>query len=80
MVVGTVYVTAPAAAAAMGLYFFGRNFSNNHGGGGGGMGIPATGMVADEKKDETSGNAKAPTPKLAPQFDGLFCFETIVSR
>lgn len=48
------------------------------GGGGGGMEAMATGLVAKEKKDERS--EKVVPPKLAPQFDGLFCFETIVRR
>ncbi|KAL1565486.1 hypothetical protein AAHA92_07695 [Salvia divinorum] len=79
MALSGVYVTAPAAAAAMGLYFIGKNISNTNDGGDGGM----AGTAA--AKDEESGRseekaAAAALPKLAPQFDGLHCFETIVRR
>lgn len=76
MALSCAYVTAPAAAAAMGLYLFGRNLSNDNGGGGGGM----EAMAAAKEKKKDGSSAKVVPPKLAPQFDGLFCFETIVRR
>ncbi|KAI3471262.1 hypothetical protein Pfo_027925 [Paulownia fortunei] len=77
MALSSVYITAPAAsaaAAAMVLYFFGTKNLPNNPEGGGGRGAWRKSFVAQVKKDVKS----AAEPKLAPQFDGLFCFETIV--
>ncbi|KAG6422534.1 hypothetical protein SASPL_119109 [Salvia splendens] len=79
MALNGVYVTAPAAAAAMGLYLFGKNISNTNDGEDGGM----AGMTAPKDEENERSEKKstvAVSPKLAPQFDGLHCFETIVSR
>ncbi|KAL7147269.1 hypothetical protein ABFS83_06G097200 [Erythranthe nasuta] len=73
---GVYVITAPAAAAAMGLYFFGRNnLPNNQEVGGAGIG-------ANVKKEVKSGGGGGGGggPMLAPQFDGLHCFETIVPK
>lgn len=37
-------------------------------------------QVAAKEKKNGMGRSKAASPKLAPQFDGLHCFETIVRR
>ncbi|KAB1205209.1 hypothetical protein CJ030_MR7G021963 [Morella rubra] len=75
MASGTIYATVPAVVAAAGVYFFERNHSKpkEHG-----AGIRAYigNMVAKAKEGmKTTG-----MPKLAPQFDGLHCFETLVGR
>ncbi|CAN1251107.1 hypothetical protein LINPERPRIM_LOCUS7623 [Linum perenne] len=79
-----VYIaTVPAAATALGLYLLHTTTSSplvshpHHFKSspdlkfGKDRRIPAAaaGIVKEEKKQ---------TPKLAPQFDGLFCFETLV--
>ncbi|CAN1170794.1 hypothetical protein LINPERHAP2_LOCUS29191 [Linum perenne] len=74
--------TVPAVATALGLYLLDRTTSSPSGSHshhfksspdlsfGKDRRIPAAaGIVKEEKKQ---------TPKLAPQFDGLFCFETLV--
>ncbi|KAL0340927.1 UNVERIFIED_CONTAM: hypothetical protein Scaly_0535600 [Sesamum calycinum] len=76
MAVSSVYITAPAAAA-VGLYLFARNLPRNLAGGGGeGMRRPNS-RAAEVKKADVKVGAE---PKLAPEFDGLCCFETIVGR
>ncbi|XVE58273.1 hypothetical protein DITRI_Ditri04bG0157300 [Diplodiscus trichospermus] len=73
MAVGTIYVTIPAVvAAAVGIYSFGGHSGAKEFGGGirpyiGNM------LAKTNQKVKTK-----PLPKVAPQFDGLHCFETLV--
>ncbi|KAL2550838.1 Uncharacterized protein Fot_12368 [Forsythia ovata] len=72
MALATIYTTAtPAAAAAIGLCFFVRNHSSNKETGVRGF---ITKFSAEVKKEVKSGQI----PKLAPHFDGLYCFETLI--
>ncbi|GLT66663.1 hypothetical protein SLA2020_390180 [Shorea laevis] len=76
MASGTIYATIPAVfAAGAGIYFFDRNHSKSkeHGGG---IRAAIDKLVAKAKEEEKTTR----TPKLAPQFDGLHCFETFVGR
>ncbi|KAA8533533.1 hypothetical protein F0562_031033 [Nyssa sinensis] len=75
MGMGTLYMTAPAIAAAVGIYFFDRNHSEAKELGGG-LRTSVGNLVAKVKEEMKSTHV----PKLAPQFDGLHCFETLVAR
>ncbi|KAE8077613.1 hypothetical protein FH972_016164 [Carpinus fangiana] len=74
MALGTIYATLPAVVAAAGIYFFDRNHSKSKENGGGFR--AAIDKPAKAKDEEKTTRA----PKLAPQFDGLHCFETLVGR
>ncbi|KAL4348801.1 hypothetical protein GQ457_17G023130 [Hibiscus cannabinus] len=64
MALATVYATIPAVvAAAVGIYSFDRVRSSM-----GSMPAKVNQMVQT-----------TPLPKVAPQFDGLNCFETLAS-
>ncbi|KAF3432743.1 hypothetical protein FNV43_RR23845 [Rhamnella rubrinervis] len=79
MASGTIYVTLPivAAAAAAGICFFDRNGSKAKELEGGGNIQSSIEKIVGKAVVEV----KAPQmPKLAPQFDGLECFETFVGR
>ncbi|CAA2965836.1 Hypothetical predicted protein [Olea europaea subsp. europaea] len=73
MALATIYTTATPAAAAIGLYFFVRNHSTNQETGVRGY---ITNFLAEVKKEVKSGQV----PKLAPHFDGLNSFETLVGH
>ncbi|KAL7254402.1 hypothetical protein ACSBR1_008735 [Camellia fascicularis] len=69
---------AVAVAAALGIYFFDRIQPNNKelgGGGGGRLRTPVVSLMAKMKEEVKKSNQM---PKLAPQFDGLHSFETLV--
>ncbi|XVF51087.1 hypothetical protein PTKIN_Ptkin04bG0156200 [Pterospermum kingtungense] len=73
MPVGTIYATIPAVvAAAVGIYSFERHSGAKEFGDG--IRSSIGGMLAkpNPKVKTTS------VPKVAPQFDGLNCFETLV--
>ncbi|EEF37956.1 conserved hypothetical protein [Ricinus communis] len=84
MAMGMMSVTIPAVAAAAGIYFLDKNHSQAQKrmaevvhGLGSGMRGPVGSMVA-KVKEEVKSNSQM--PKLAPQFDGLYSFETLVGR
>ncbi|GMJ06339.1 hypothetical protein HRI_004303100 [Hibiscus trionum] len=67
MALATVYATIPAVvAAAVGIYSFGGGVRSSMG----------TLLEKDNQKVQTT--ALPALPKVAPQFDGLNCFETLV--
>ncbi|XWS38055.1 hypothetical protein CRYUN_Cryun19dG0098100 [Craigia yunnanensis] len=73
MAVGTIYATIPAVvAAAVGIYSFDRHSGAKDFGGR----IPSSigSMLAKPNRQVKT----TPLPKVAPQFDGLHCFETLV--
>ncbi|OMO95082.1 hypothetical protein CCACVL1_05583 [Corchorus capsularis] len=71
MALGTIYATIPAVvAAAVGIYSFDRQSGSGAKKFGDGIGSSMGSMQAKLKT--------APLPKVAPQFDGLNCFETLV--
>ncbi|CAL5367752.1 unnamed protein product [Camellia sinensis] len=84
-IMGATQITfaAPAVAAALGIYFFDRIQANNKvpiyiwelGGGGGRLQTPVVSLMA-KMKEEVKKSSQM--PKLAPQFDGLHSFETLV--
>ncbi|KAI8565139.1 hypothetical protein RHMOL_Rhmol03G0237500 [Rhododendron molle] len=69
----SLHVAAPAVATAIGIYFFERTHSNTKELPGG-MRTSMANMLAKLREEVKSNRA----PKLAPQFDGLHCFETLV--
>ncbi|KAJ7959427.1 One cut domain family member 2 like [Quillaja saponaria] len=75
MAVGTIYAAVPAVAAAVGFYFFDRNYSKSK--------EPRGGIwsynerIVPKVKEEMKTRQN---PKLAPQFDGLHCYETLVGH
>lgn len=77
MGIAAIFATAPAAAAAAaGLYFLDRHQAQSHSKvGGNGLHVSKMDLLAKRKK-----GADDQAPKLAPQFDGLNCFETMVSH
>ncbi|KAJ9679922.1 hypothetical protein PVL29_021735 [Vitis rotundifolia] len=72
MGLGSVCVTVPAVAAAVGLFFFDRSHSRDNQGFGGSMEDLVVRM-----KEKVKGGQVAKVA-VAPQFDGLHCFETMV--
>ncbi|KAK9291491.1 hypothetical protein L1049_021268 [Liquidambar formosana] len=75
MAVGTMYATMPAVAAAVGLYFLDKQHSNTK--------ELGSGFRASMKNSESKAKEEVKItqmPKLAPQFDGLYCFETLVGH
>ncbi|KAH7853790.1 hypothetical protein Vadar_006632 [Vaccinium darrowii] len=73
MGVNPLHITAPAVAAAIGIYFFEKIHSNSKELGGGVRTSIAN--IAAKMREEMKSSR---VPKLAPQFDGLHCFETLV--
>ncbi|KAJ1382030.1 hypothetical protein SESBI_44622 [Sesbania bispinosa] len=71
MATGSIYAAVPAVAAAVGFYFKDRNYVKETKKG---LSISNQKMIA-EVKDQAKTFQK---PKLAPQLDGLHCFETLV--
>ncbi|KAG4131032.1 hypothetical protein ERO13_D09G181766v2 [Gossypium hirsutum] len=71
----TVYAAIPAVAiAAAGIYSFARHSeAKEFGGAGTRWSIGSTPAKRNQKVKDTP-----PPPKVAPQFDGLNCFETFV--
>ncbi|WJX40596.1 hypothetical protein P8452_28053 [Trifolium repens] len=71
MATGSIYVAVPALAAAVGFYFIGTNHAKEMKKGFTVSNKIMTPQVKDQGKtlQET---------KLAPQLDGLHCFETFV--
>ncbi|KAK9994885.1 hypothetical protein SO802_024588 [Lithocarpus litseifolius] len=71
----TIYATVPAVVVAAGIYFFDINHyrPKEHEGG---VQASMKNMVAKAKQEVK----KIEMPKLAPQFDGLHCFETLVGH
>ncbi|XWS61413.1 hypothetical protein CRYUN_Cryun07bG0123900 [Craigia yunnanensis] len=73
MAAGTIYATIPAVvAAAVGIYSFDRQSGAKAFGGGIRSSIETMLAKPNQKVKGT------PLPKVAPQFDGLHCFETLV--
>ncbi|XVF10176.1 hypothetical protein REPUB_Repub07fG0160100 [Reevesia pubescens] len=73
MAVGTIYATIPAVvAAAVGIYSFDRQSGAKEFGGGIRSSIGSMLTKPNQKVKTTT------LPKVAPQFDGLNCFETLV--
>ncbi|KAH1125739.1 hypothetical protein AAZX31_06G130100 [Glycine max] len=71
MAMGSFFAAAPAVAAAVGFYFIDRNFVKEIKQG---SSVSNLKMLAEVKE-----RAKTlQKPKLAPQLDGLHCFETLV--
>ncbi|KAK7350944.1 hypothetical protein VNO77_10016 [Canavalia gladiata] len=67
----SIYAAVPAVAAAAGFYFIDRNYIKEN----------KQGFSAPNAKMIPEVNEQAKTlqkPKLAPQLDGLHCFETLV--
>ncbi|CAK9158240.1 unnamed protein product [Ilex paraguariensis] len=78
MAMTCLYMTAPAVAAAIGLYFFDRyRYGNKVYELGGGIQPSMENLVAKVKEE---GFKSTQMPKLAPKFDGLHCFETLVGH
>ncbi|GFY84018.1 hypothetical protein Acr_03g0007920 [Actinidia rufa] len=75
MAMGALQVTVPAVAAVVGLYFVDKIHSNAKEHLDGGCGL-STASLAAKLRDEAKSSAQV--PKLAPKFDGLHCFETLV--
>ncbi|EXB78392.1 hypothetical protein L484_003254 [Morus notabilis] len=75
MAAGTVCVALPVVAAVVGLYLCDRNHSKSKEFGGGIRASFEEVMAKAKVEVKTS-----QMPKLAPQFDGLDCFETFVVR
>ncbi|KAK8569748.1 hypothetical protein V6N13_046793 [Hibiscus sabdariffa] len=73
MALATVYATIPAVvAAAVGIYSFDRHSGAKEYGGGVRSSMGSMLAKANQMVQTT------PLPKVAPQFDGLNCFETLV--
>ncbi|KAK8484743.1 hypothetical protein V6N13_130566 [Hibiscus sabdariffa] len=73
MASGTVYATIPVVvAAAVGIYSYDRH-SGEKDFGGGVRSSPGSMLAKPNQKVQAT-----PLPKVAPQFDGLHCFETLV--
>ncbi|KAE8712815.1 hypothetical protein F3Y22_tig00110223pilonHSYRG00073 [Hibiscus syriacus] len=65
----TVYATIPAVlAAAVGIYSFDRHSGAKE------LGGSSTGSTPAKPNQKVQAT---PLPKVAPQFDGLYCFETL---
>ncbi|KAF8365093.1 hypothetical protein HHK36_016283 [Tetracentron sinense] len=75
MALGTLYVTVPAFAAAIGIYYFDRNHSKPKHLEAGYQAYMEK-LVAVAKSKEGMKNTQM--PKVALEFDGLHCFETLV--
>uniref|UniRef100_A0A2N9IVE6 Uncharacterized protein n=1 Tax=Fagus sylvatica TaxID=28930 RepID=A0A2N9IVE6_FAGSY len=75
MASATIYATVPAVVVAAGIYFFDKNHykPKEHQGG---VQASIQNMVTKTKEEVK----RIGMPKLAPQFDGLHCFETLVGR
>ncbi|BAT78916.1 hypothetical protein VIGAN_02167600 [Vigna angularis var. angularis] len=71
MAMGSIFAAVPAIAAAAGFYFIGRNNVKEIKQG---SSVSSQKMLAEVKERAKS----LQMPKLAPQFDGLDCFETLV--
>ncbi|KAK8518361.1 hypothetical protein V6N12_017510 [Hibiscus sabdariffa] len=70
----TMYAAIPAVAvAAAGMFSFARNLKAKEFGGAGTRSIGST-----PAKRNQNGEKTPPPLKVAPQFDGLNCFETLV--
>ncbi|EOY23699.1 hypothetical protein QQP08_011261 [Theobroma cacao] len=73
MAVATIYAAIPAVvAAAVGIYSFDRHSGAEEFGGGIRSSIGSMLAKPRQKLKTTL------PPKVAPQFDGLHCFETLV--
>ncbi|KAE9604064.1 hypothetical protein Lal_00001771 [Lupinus albus] len=71
MATGTIYAAVPAVVAAVGFYFIDTNFVKELR-----RGISATNQsMIDEVNEQMETLQK---PKVAPQLDGLHCFETLI--
>ncbi|KAK7353438.1 hypothetical protein VNO80_18885 [Phaseolus coccineus] len=72
MAMGSIFAAVPAvAAAAAGFYFIGRNNVKEIKQG---LSVSSQKMLAEVNE----GAKSLQKPKLAPQLDGLDCFETLV--
>ncbi|CAK8567699.1 unnamed protein product [Lathyrus sativus] len=67
MATGSIYVAVPALAAAVGFYFIDTNHIKE---------IKKEFSVSNNKMKDQEKTIQH--PKMAPQLDGLHCFETIV--
>ncbi|KAK2444644.1 hypothetical protein QL285_015655 [Trifolium repens] len=71
MATGSIYVAVPALAAAVGFYFIGINHAKEMK-----KGFTVSNKImTPQVKDQEKTLQKT---KLAPQLDGLHCFETFV--
>lgn len=70
MAMSAFHITAPAIVAAVGFYFFDK-FDSKELGGGKRAAVMRPGIKVTEKMS-------CQIPKLAPQFDGIYSFETLV--
>ncbi|PIA49917.1 hypothetical protein AQUCO_01300567v1 [Aquilegia coerulea] len=73
MTVGTFYMSMPVVASAVVVYFLEQNRSNIKQLEGG-VGTSVEKIKGKVETDQKTGQM----PKLAPAFDGLHCFETLV--
>ncbi|GAU43669.1 hypothetical protein TSUD_302320 [Trifolium subterraneum] len=71
MSMGSIYVAVPSLAAAVGFYFIGTNHAKDINKGF----TESTQKMIPQVKDQGKILQKT---KLAPQLDGLNCFETFV--
>ncbi|KDP24881.1 hypothetical protein JCGZ_25162 [Jatropha curcas] len=76
MAMGIMSVTVPAVVAAAGIYFFDRTHPITQEIGNGRQASIGR-MIAKVTEEGKNSSTK---PKLAPQFDGLYCFETLVGH
>ncbi|KAK7282510.1 hypothetical protein RIF29_11351 [Crotalaria pallida] len=71
MAAGTIYAAVPAVVAAVGFYFIGTNYVKEIRRG---ISTPTQNMISEMKERANT----IEKPKVAPQLDGLHCFETLV--
>ncbi|MBA0773576.1 hypothetical protein Gotri_008843 [Gossypium trilobum] len=73
MALGTVYATIPAVVAAVvGIYSFDRHSGAKE------FGVGVRSSTDSMLAKPNTKMQTTPLPKVAPQFDGLNCFETLV--
>nr|DAD36170.1 TPA_asm: hypothetical protein HUJ06_006810 [Nelumbo nucifera] len=76
MAMGTLYMTVPAVAAAIGFYFLETTQSKSKKHFEGGFQASLERLVSKARE----GMKTVRPPKFAPEFDGLHSFETLVTR
>ncbi|KAK7317080.1 hypothetical protein RJT34_01010 [Clitoria ternatea] len=73
MAMGSIYAAVPAVAAAVGFYFIDKNYVKEIK-----QGVSVSNQKMTREVKEQVKTLK--NPKLAPQLDGLHCFETMVMK
>ncbi|OAY59586.1 hypothetical protein MANES_01G042900v8 [Manihot esculenta] len=74
---GFLSVAVPTVVAAAGIYFLEKSHSRAQEVG---NGIQAAAIANMVRKVKEQVKTNTELPKLAPQFDGLFCFETFIGH